>query len=319
MAKTVTTKEFKDSYKRLNKEQKAAVDTIEGPVMVIAGPGTGKTQILTLRIANVLIQTDAKPENILAVTFTDSGAKAMQERLRSLIGDAAYDVRITTFHAFADSLIRTYPDAYPKIIGGRLASEIERIQLIEAILTDTSFKAVRPHGDPAYYVKPLLGAIKDLKQENLTPADFLSSLKIQAQVLDEIPQYHEKGAHKGKERGEYKEAVKFLNRNQELHAIYVRYEQLMQDRGWYDYDDMIMETVSALESSETMLRDLQETYQYILADEHQDVNGAQNKILEQLVNFHDNPNIFVVGDEKQAIYQLPGASLENFLYFETIP
>ena len=86
MAKTVTTKEFKDSYKRLNKEQKAAVDTIEGPVIVVAGPGTGKTQILA--IANVLVQTDAKPENILAVTFTDSGAKAMQEQLRSLIGDA---------------------------------------------------------------------------------------------------------------------------------------------------------------------------------------------------------------------------------------
>lgn len=306
---------FKTEYERLNTQQRAAVDTIEGPVMVIAGPGTGKTQILTLRIANILRQTDTPPSGILAITFTDSGAKAMRSRLQSLIGDAAYDVSISTFHAFADSLVREYPDAYAKIIGGRAASEIERIEIVERILTDTSFKAVRPSGDPSYYVKPLLRAIQTLKQENVSPDDFAAAISKQASELDDIQQYHEKGAHKGKERGEYKDAKKFVERNQELLAVYRRYEAELKELKRYDFDDMILETVHALENNEEMLRSLQERFQYVLADEHQDVNGAQNRILELLMGFHDSPNIFVVGDEKQAIYRFQGASMENFLYF----
>lgn len=311
-------KDFTLAYERLNSAQKKAVDTIEGPVMVIAGPGTGKTQILTLRIANILRQTDAKASNILAITFTDAGAKAMRNRLKGLIGDLAYDVTISTFHALADSLVSRYPEAYPKIIGGRAASTIERIQTIEQILTDTSFKAVRPAGDPAFYVQPLLKAIQTLKQENVTPDHFAEAVAVQERNLLEIPQYHEKGAHKGKERGEFKEAKKHLERNLELLHVYRRYEELQREQKRYDFDDMILETVHALETNEDMLRDLQEQYQYVLADEHQDVNGAQNKILELLTNFHEQPNLFVVGDEKQAIYRFQGASLENFLYFEEL-
>ncbi|HEY0964836.1 MAG TPA: ATP-dependent DNA helicase, partial [Candidatus Paceibacterota bacterium] len=308
----------KAAYAALNAAQKQAVDAIDGPVMVIAGPGTGKTQILTLRIANILLRTDAKPSNILAITFTDAGAKAMRTRLKGLIGDEAYDVTITTFHALADNLVSRYPEAYSKIIGGKAASEIERIQIIEQILTDTSFKAVRPSGDPSFYVRPLLRAIQTLKQENVTPDAFAGAIDVQEKALAQIEQYHEKGAHKGKERGEYKDAKKHLERNLELLQVYRRYEQLLRDQKRYDFDDMILETVHALETNEEMLRDLQEQYHYVLADEHQDVNGAQNKILELLVNFHNNPNLFVVGDEKQAIYRFQGASLENFLYFEAV-
>jgi DNA helicase-2/ATP-dependent DNA helicase PcrA len=306
---------FETEYGRLNPQQREAVDSIEGPVMVIAGPGTGKTQILTLRIANILRQTDVSPSGILAITFTDSGAKAMRNRLQSLIGDAAYEVSISTFHAFADGLVREYPDAYAKIIGGRAASEIERIETIERILTDTGFKAVRPSGDPSYYVKPLLRAIQTLKQENVSPDDFAAAVTKQEAELGDIQQYHEKGAHKGKERGEYKDAKKFVERNQELLAVYRRYEAELKEAKRYDFDDMILETVHALEHNEEMLRSLQERFQYVLADEHQDVNGAQNRILELLMGFHDAPNIFVVGDEKQAIYRFQGASMENFLYF----
>jgi DNA helicase-2/ATP-dependent DNA helicase PcrA len=271
-----------------------------------------------LRIANILRLTDSRPANVLAITFTDSGAKAMRNRLRSLIDDAAYDVTITTFHAFADGLVRQYPEAYPKIIGGQPATEIERIRLIEQILTDTSFKAVRPAGDPSYYVQPLLRAIQTLKQENVTPSVFTAAIEKQAEALSGIEQYHQKGAHKGKERGEYTEAKKYLERNQELLQVYLRYEQLLREQRRYDFDDMILETVHALETNEEMLRDLQEQYHYILADEHQDVNGAQNRILELLAHFHDQPNLFVVGDEKQAIYRFQGASLENFLHFEEV-
>ena len=318
MATTGNQAAFKAAYGALNAAQKEAVDTIEGPVMVIAGPGTGKTQILTLRIANILLETDSKPGNILALTFTESGARAMRERLVSLIGEAAYDVAIYTFHGFADSLIQKYPDAYPTVIGGRPASDIERVQIIERILTDTSFKALRPSGDPAFYVQPILRAIQTLKQEYVSPDSLSTSITLQAETLAGIEQYHAKGAHKGKERGEYKDALKHLERNRELLAAYRLYESALRADKLYDFDDMIRNTVEALSRDEDMLRDLQEQFHYVLADEHQDVNGSQNKILELLVNFHDKPNLFVVGDEKQAIYRFQGASLDNFLYFESV-
>ncbi len=315
MAKTPDMTAFREAYTRLNQAQKEAVDTIEGPVMVIAGPGTGKTQVLTLRIANILLKTQMQPENILALTFTDSGAKAMRERLRQYIGSAAYRVPIFTFHGFAQRLISEYPDAFPRIIGGRAATDIEKVDLIELILETPELKLLRPLGDPHYYVPQLLRMISTLKQEYVSPDNLAVIIEQQLVTLNGIEKIHQKGAHKGKVRGEYSEFEKSITKNQELLFVYRRYEQLLQDKRLYDFDDMIIETVHALTTSTDLLADLQETYQYVLADEHQDVNGAQNKILETLCNFHDSPNIFVVGDEKQAIYRFQGATLDNFLYF----
>ena len=317
MSEILSSPAFEEAYAALNKQQQEAVDTIEGPVMVIAGPGTGKTQILTLRIANILLQTDVQPSNILALTFTESGAKAMRERLLRYVGSAAYRVEISTFHSFAQKLIAQYPDAYPHVIGGQPATDIDRISIIEAILEDKAVSTLRPGGNPEYYVKPLIGTISDLKRENIIPDDLAELIAGQEETLQEIEQFHVKGAHKGKERGEYKDAVKTIEKNQALLHVYRLYEAALRSEKLYDFDDMILETVQALESNEDMLRDLQEQYQYLLADEHQDVNGAQNRILELLASYHDQPNIFVVGDEKQAIFRFQGASLQNFLYFES--
>jgi len=308
-------KAFTQAYDQLNPSQKEAVDSIEGPVMVVAGPGTGKTQILTLRIANILLQTDAAPESILALTFTEAGAKAMRERLRRYIGSTAYQIPIYTFHGFSEQLISRYPDAYTRVIGGRPANDLEKITLIEAILDGGEIKQLRPMGKPEYYVPHILRTIGQLKQEYITPDAFAEIITQQETELDGIEKIHEKGAHKGKVRGEYTKKEKSIIKNRELLLVYRQYETLLTQQGLYDFDDMIVETVKALSSDEDMLRDLQEQYQYILADEHQDVNGSQNKILELLAAFHDSPNIFAVGDEKQAIYRFQGASLENFLYF----
>ena len=307
---------FKEAYASLNAAQKQAVDTIEGPVMVIAGPGTGKTQVLTLRIANILRKTDTSPDSILALTFTDSGARAMRERLLNYLGSAAYQVSLLTFHSFAERLINEYPDAYPKITGGRLAAELERVAILEDILNSTKFKSLRPIGDPHYYIKPIQSVLSDLKRENLGIAGLQSVIAKQESQLENTPRVHEKGAHKGKVRSEYQKAEQALNKNQELLEVFIEYEASLKAKHLYDFDDMIVETVAALETNETMLRDLQETYQYVLADEHQDVNGSQSRILELLSSYHERPNLFVVGDEKQAIFRFQGASLENFLYFE---
>ena len=307
---------FSEAYASLNAAQKEAVDTIEGPVMVIAGPGTGKTQILTLRIANILLNTDSSADSILALTFTESGARAMRERLIKYIGVEAYSVSISTFHSFCEKLIQQYPDAYQNIIGGRPARDLEKVSIVENILSDPSFKALRPRGNPSYYINSILREISEMKREYITTDKLAEIVNDQEKELADIPKVHTKGAHKGKIRGEYKNKDRSINKNRELLAIYQRYNASLFEQKLYDFEDMILETISALESNEEMLRDLQEKYQYILADEHQDVNGSQNRILEILSSYHDNPNLFVVGDEKQAIYRFQGASLENFLYFE---
>lgn len=307
---------FKQALAKLNPSQREAVDTIEGPVMVIAGPGTGKTQILTLRIANILRLTDTKPEQILALTFTDSGARAMRKRLVSFVGAAAYQVPIHTFHSFAGLLIAEYPASYSNIVGGRPATDLEKINLIETILEATSYKALRPVGDPSYYVKPILEAIATLKKENVSADDLSLQIVKQLASLDQIEKLHSKGAHKGKVRGEYQEAEKYLLRNQELLQIYRTYLAMIKAEKLFDFEDMILDSLQALRSNEDMLRDVQERFQYVLADEHQDVNQSQNALIELIAAYHDRPNIFAVGDEKQAIYRFQGASLDNFLYFE---
>jgi len=309
---------FNTLYKKLNSAQREAVDTVEGPVMVIAGPGTGKTQILTLRIANILKKTDASPGSILALTFTESGVSAMRARLVSIMGAEGYRVHIHTFHGFANEIIRRYPEEFPRIIGGTALTETEQIRLMEKILEkEESLELLRPWGDPLYYVKPALSAIQSMKRENVTAERFLVLLNKQEQEYVDTPdKIHEKGRYKGEMKGEFRDLAKQIAKNKELFVLYDAYEKVLGKERRYDYEDMLLELIRALEAKVDFLRSLQEEYQYLLADEHQDANGAQNRILELLSDFHESPNLFIVGDEKQAIFRFQGASLENFLYFK---
>jgi DNA helicase II / ATP-dependent DNA helicase PcrA len=225
---------FQRAYSELNAAQKRAVDAIEGPVMVIAGPGTGKTQLLTLRIANILLKTDTQPENILALTFTESGARAMRERLRVFIGARAYQIPIHTFHGFADMLIRTYPDAFPRIIGGRAASDLDKVRVVAAILENPDVKKLRPMGDSSYYINPILRTLSMLKQEYIGPNELSAIIRSQEESLSVLPRYHEKGAHKGKERGEYKKKAERIEKNKELLFVYHRYESMLATERLYD-------------------------------------------------------------------------------------
>ena len=127
---------FEKFYRALNTEQRQAVDAIDGPVMVVAGPGTGKTHLLTMRIANILRLTDTPPESVLALTFTDSAAHAMRERLLEIIGTAAYRVHISTFHGFCNDVIRRFPGEFARIIGSTPASEAYQLRIMEAVITD---------------------------------------------------------------------------------------------------------------------------------------------------------------------------------------
>ncbi len=132
----VSTKEFEEKYKKLNAEQKKAVDIIDGPVLVVAGPGTGKTTILTLRIAQILRKTDTPAHGILAITYTDAGVKAMREKLREVIGSEAHDVYIHTFHGFASAMMAEYPDHFIRIGDFKQMTDVEQESIIRSILVD---------------------------------------------------------------------------------------------------------------------------------------------------------------------------------------
>ena len=190
---------FEKRYKTLNIQQKMAVDAIEGPVMVIAGPGTGKTSILTLRIANILKKTDTEPDNILALTFTESGAYSMRKKLADIIGSSAYKVNIYTFHGFCNDIIKNYPEEFPRIIGANNITDIDQIKILEEIIDSTKLEILKPYGDIYHYVRSIISEINNIKQENISPKDLLKRIQKQKKDFDVIPDlYHEKGQYKGR-------------------------------------------------------------------------------------------------------------------------
>lgn len=310
---------FEERYKKLNAEQKKAVDTIEGPVLVVAGPGTGKTEILTLRIARILQNTQTQPENILALTFTEAGAVNMRKRLASLIGSPAYRVVIQTFHSFCNSVITTYPEFFPNIIGSGTITEVESVALIENLIITLPLSILRPWGEQFHYVRDIVSKISELKREGLSPKEFAALVTSEEKKFtDRDDLYHEKGAHKGKMKGEYKKLERKIQKNKELSLVYTAYQEALHNQRLYDWSDMIIEVLGALRHVPDLKLQLQENHQYILVDEHQDTNNAQNAILEILCDFHSDPNIFIVGDTKQAIFRFQGASIGNFLHFKTL-
>lgn len=372
--------EFKALYEALNTEQKKAVDTLDGPVMVLAGPGTGKTQTLAMRIANILQQTEMDPWNILCLTFTESGVAAMRSRLLGIIGTPAYYVRIHTFHSFCSEIMSEHREWFAKSNDWQLISDAERIELFQDIINDLPPQSVlKPFYAPYLFFRDIMQNIKALKQEDISPSafrDIVDSLDafigrvnatcadffalqvkertdgacdafhatlIEAAKSTHIPsaitesieyrfaQYEDavqlsegardaskaRTALKGSIKKWFEKQQQSLSKQREMHAVYALYEQSLQRIGRYDYEDMITLSVRELRKNKDLLADYQEQFQYILVDEYQDTNGAQNEIVELLGSFDDSPNIFVVGDDKQSIYRFQGASLANMLGFYT--
>lgn len=162
--------DFSARYTKLNDAQRQAVDTIDGPVMVVAGPGTGKTELLSMRVANILKQTDELPENILCLTFTDAGVIAMKKRLREIIGRDAYKVPVMTFHSFGTDIMNQYPEYFYSGASFRPADELTQLRIVTDILDklpyDDPLKA-KMNGEYTS-TKSILGAIGDIKGAGLT-------------------------------------------------------------------------------------------------------------------------------------------------------
>ena len=310
---------FDERYKKLNAEQKRVVDEIDGPVLVVAGPGTGKTTILTLRIANILLKTDTPASGILALTFTEAGVKAMRTKLREIIGSRADEVRVHTFHSFAASVISEFDDHFPQLFRSAQITDVEAEVFVREILKDKKFAKLRPLGEPDFYVGKILSAISDCKKEAWTPEIVAEFAKSEIERIKNDPEaLSTRGATKGQLKAESLKRIEKCERTIVFADVYKTYETLKKSERKIDFDDLIFELVVALKNDELLLRLLQEKFLYILVDEHQDTNDSQNLIVSQLGNFFDTPNIFVVGDEKQAIYRFQGASVQNFLHFQSI-
>jgi DNA helicase-2/ATP-dependent DNA helicase PcrA len=314
-------KKFAEEYIKLNEQQQKAVDTIEGPVMVIAGPGTGKTQILASRIGKILLDTDANPENILCLTYTDAGVVTMRKRLLQFIGPDAYKVHIYTFHAFCNDVIQENLSLFEKTALDPI-SDLEKIELFKQLIDSfpKNHLLKRYRGDVYFEVNNLQSLFSTMKREGWTPA--LISSKIDSYLAD-LPTRDEfiyKRKYKEFNAGDLKKdkLEEEKEKMEKLRAAvneFDRFQQMMRKKNRYDFDDMINWVIKAFEENKNLLANYQERYQYILVDEYQDTSGTQNRLVELLISYWDTPNVFVVGDDDQSIYRFQGANVENMLEF----
>lgn len=303
------TPEFELAYKKLNDAQKQAVDTIEGPVLVLAGPGTGKTQVLTTRIANILKETDTTPESILALTYTDAATREMRDRLISLIGKEGYYVKVSSYHSFCSDVIAENPEKFSRPRGAEIATDLQKIKIVEDILEHGSYQNLKPAGKPTMFIKPILDNIKDLKREGFTVDKYKELVNLLKEEFEIEKETLKKGA--------LNEKQKLVEKNTELLEIYGKYQQKLIDLGRYDFEDMINWVVDAFEADPDFLLTYQEKFQYILGDEYQDTNNSQNRLIFALSNYWgEEANVFVVGDPNQSIFRFQGASKENVIEFE---
>lgn len=312
---------FSEIYNRLNEQQRAAVDTIDGPVMVIAGPGTGKTQILAARIGKILLDTDALPENILCLTYTDAGVVAMRKRLQQFIGADAYKVNIYTFHAFCNDVIQDNLSLFEKTSLDPV-SDLERIayfkKLIDAFPKNHPLKRYR--GNVYNEIQPMTYLFSTMKREGWTSAYINQKIDEYLSRIKDSDEFIYKTNRAGKwSKGDRKPAYyDEVERQEKLRAAvneFDSFQQLMRQNNRYDFDDMINWVIRAFEENQNLLANYQEKYQYILVDEFQDTSGTQNKIVQLLINYWERPNVFVVGDDDQSIYRFQGANVQNMLDF----
>lgn len=306
--------QFEEACKKLNKAQREAVETLDGPVMVVAGPGTGKTQILALRIGNILKKTDTSADSILCLTFTNSGVSAMRDRLDRYIGSRSKDVTISTFHSFAYNLIEKNYELLDFEKMPELLSDDEAVFIVDEILNNNDWEYISPRGNPSMYFGDLKQLVSILKRERISDTDLLLYLEEDIKNLKEDPlNISTRGESKGKLKKETEKKIEQLNRTREVVEFYRLYEKSKKEMSLIDYDDVLELSVKLVEEFESVRDDIRENYLYVLVDEHQDSSGIQNNFLKAVWYGAEEPNIFVVGDDRQLIYAFSGAS---FSYFE---
>lgn len=314
----------KDSLKNLNTAQAQAVEQIYGKILVLAGPGTGKTHLLTSRIAHLLKQTvGADPQNILCLTFTESGATEMRDRLQKWIGNEAYKIKIATFHGFCQWVMDEYPQYFETKRGNReIADDLQKALAFRDSVKHKKWEFFSNVWDDFLFRGDVLKAISQLKRENISAQklrEMIPNEKIHLE--DDSGNYYQKKFgefNKGDFKPQKREEIdRKIRKMEELADFWEVYETKISERGFFDFDDQLMWVVEEVKKNKNLRLDLAERFQWILVDEYQDTNSAQNQLLWSLSDFQEDPNIFAVGDDDQAIYRFQGASVENIFEFQT--
>jgi DNA helicase-2/ATP-dependent DNA helicase PcrA len=322
MPKT-TTLAYTNAYKRLNDRQREVVDHMFGPLMVVAGPGTGKTQILACRIGSILLNSDTEAHNILCLTYTEAGVTAMRDRLIRFIGPTAYNVSIHTFHSFCNRVIQENPEVFESYGELQPADNLDKAEVFEKLFADlpasNPLKGKRGVND--YDRSCIFNLIDWIRNENVDTTKLKKDLIGYRESLPTLEEFQYKRKYKEFQAGDpkQKEINKEENKIDKTIAgidCYQRFVKIMEERNLYDFTDMILWVLRAFQSNEDLLLQYREQFQFILTDEYQDTNGAQNEILFALAGPpEENPNVMVVGDDDQAIYRFQGANLGNILEF----
>ena len=283
---------YLEEYEKLNTQQKRAVDTVEGPVMVIAGPGTGKTQILSRRVANILTNCPTLPEEIVCLTYTEAGASEMLDRLEGLIGEEGRNVRVSTIHSFCSELILENSDLFgrqPKVISTAVKYELLK-ETMDKYITENS-SLYKSSGDRYSSKEQLLELFSMMKRQGLNKADI------------------EKKIEECKGGKKYQRLLDGV-------SIVEKYSEKVLEHNYFDFDDMILWTIQKLEKDGDFQKSVSNSIKYLFVDEFQDTSVVQNKLVDLLVKGKKNPNIFVVGDDDQSIYRFQGVSADNIRDFD---
>src|SRR5574337_608295 len=280
----------------LNEAQAAAVTHAAGPLLIIAGAGTGKTTVITRRIAYLIATRRARPSEILALTFTDKAAAEMEERVDTLVPYGYADVPISTFHAFGDRLIKENALELGLTPDFRVLTRAEQVIFLRDHLFEFPLVHYRPLGDPTRHLQAILGQISRLKDEDVSPEEYQGHAEmLLAQASDD-------------------EARLEAEQDLELARTFAHYQALMARSGQIDFGDQIVEALRLFRTRPHVLKRYQERFRYILVDEFQDTNYAQFELVKRLAARHRN--IAVVGDDDQAIFRWRGASMSNILEFD---
>ncbi len=312
---------FDELYNKLNERQKEAVDAIDGPVMVVAGPGTGKTQILAARIANIIRQTDTNPANILCLTYTDAGVVAMRDRLIQFIGPVAYRVNIHTFHSLCNEIIQ-FNGSYFGYKNLQAASDLDIAEILREIIDElpNNSPLKRFKGDVYYDAADLRNLFDILKKEHFDIATIKELAERHFKDKEDNGDFtykvngknYKKGDRKQKDYNDERLKIDRLKAALDLFEVFTT---KMTERRLYDFSDMILWVLKAFKEDKDFLLNYQERYLYFLVDEFQDTNGSQLELVNYLAEYWDIPNLFVVGDEDQSIYRFQGANVQNIDLF----
>jgi DNA helicase-2/ATP-dependent DNA helicase PcrA len=317
-------KSLEKILENLNPQQLEAVQKTEGPVMVLAGPGTGKTQILASRIAYILKNRDVDANQILCLTYTDAGTVAMRNRLLQFIGPEAHQVHIHTFHSFCSMVIRENES----VLGYRAlepVTELERFEIIRQLIDDLPLesKLKRLKGDPYYEVDRLNKFFLQIKHEGWSTPEMIHKIEHQIDHLEDDPDLYYKRNYKEFKKGDpnptkFNQAQYDLELLRDAVSLYDVFQERLLEARRFDYDDMLQWTMDLFQNEPHVLLQYQEQFAYFLVDEYQDTSQLQNDILEKLIGYWDQPNVFVVGDDDQSIYSFQGANVKNIINFHSL-